>query len=85
MSRCCYIDLEIEEEQVIDFEVEEQIVYGGGYLDYEGPYDVTPRFTEQVLPTEDKHMLEDVTIEPIEVSRTSNPYGGKTVYIGGTI
>ena len=49
---------------------------------YSGPYDVTPRLTEQVLETNDKTMLDDVTIYQIPITYTSNPYDGKTVVIG---
>lgn len=61
------------------------IVVGGGMPYYTGEYDVIPTFELQTLPTADKTMANDVTIEAIPVSRTSNPAGGKTVYIGGTI
>lgn len=49
---------------------------------YEGDYNVTPHFSEQVLETEDKVMRDDVTILEIPVVRTSNPYGGDTIVIG---
>lgn len=52
---------------------------------YEGRYIVRPIFEEQTLETRDKYMRDDVTVEAIEVSRTSNPSGGTTVYIGGSI
>ena len=44
-----------------------------------------PQFTPQELATAQKQMIDDVTIEAIEISRVSNPSGGKTVYIGGII
>ena len=49
---------------------------------YEGPYEVTPRLTEQVLETIHKTMRDDVTVHEIPVVMTSNVYGGKTVVIG---
>ena len=52
---------------------------------YEGPYSVTPQFEDQVLETKDKLMLDDVTVDAIAVSSVSNPAGGRTVYIGGTV
>lgn len=52
---------------------------------YPGPYVVDPAFSEQILETRNKVMTDDVTVNPIEVSRTSNPAGGITVYIGGII
>ncbi len=52
---------------------------------YKGQYEVEPDFTSQTLETKYKVMDSNVTINPIEVSRTSNEAGGKTVYIGGII
>ena len=52
---------------------------------YTGAYDVDPKFTAQKLATNGKKMLDDVTVEAIEVQRVSNTSGGKTVYIGGLI
>lgn len=49
---------------------------------YEGEYEVTPRLTEQMLETQNKRMLDDVTVHEIPVTRTSNPQGGQTVLIG---
>lgn len=50
---------------------------------YEGEYTVKPDFAVQTLPTTDKTLRDDVTVEAIEVSRVSNQAGGTTVYIGG--
>ena len=61
---------------------EYRAVTGDPYL---GPYVVDPTFREQTLETRNKLMTDDVTVNPIEVSRTSNPAGGITVYIGGII
>lgn len=55
------------------------------YTMYGGPYEVRPKFEDQVLPTREKLMREDVTVNAITVSRVSNPAGGKTVFIGGQI
>lgn len=52
------------------------------YDEYEGPYDVVPRFREQTLETKNKLMTDDVTVETIPVYRTINPSGGNTVSIG---
>lgn len=52
---------------------------------YTGEYEVDPNFDTQILETANKTLVEDVTINPIEVSRVSNPFGGRTVYIGGEI
>ena len=52
---------------------------------YTGPYRVTPEFFSQTLETRGKRMGNNVTVEAITVSRTSNLSGGKTIYIGGLI
>ena len=48
---------------------------------YEGPYDVTPKVTAQILQTAQKLMLEDVSIRAIPYFDVSNPAGGNTIYI----
>ena len=50
---------------------------------YKGLYVVDPSFDEQILETKHKMMKDNVTIEPIFVSKTTNLSGGNTVYIGG--
>lgn len=51
---------------------------------YEGEYDVTPECYEQiVLKTENKSMVQDVTVRKIPFESVSNPEGGYTVTIGG--
>lgn len=50
---------------------------------YTGDYTVNPDFSEKILETKGKAMDEDVTVNPIGVTRVSNPSGGTTVYIGG--
>ena len=49
---------------------------------YDGPYEVTPRFYEQVLETKEKLMIDDVTVDVIPVHEVTNPAGGITVTIG---
>ena len=51
---------------------------------YDGTYEVIPTFSRQTLNTHDKLMTDDLTVRAIEVSRTSNPQGGNTIFIGGT-
>lgn len=51
---------------------------------YSGDYEVIPDFDTQTLETENKYMTDDVTVFPIPVHRTTNPYG-TTVYIGGIL
>lgn len=87
------VDLSVEEfelETVVAEEIEVEIdtainaarVIGDVY---DGAYTVAPSFDEQLLETKDKVMIDDVTIEPILVSRTTNVSGGRTIYIGGII
>ena len=49
---------------------------------YTGDYTVFPRKVDQVLPTSDKFMVNDLTINAINYSEVSNPAGGETVNIG---
>ena len=77
------ITLEVINDELIDFEL-----IGTDFDNipkYTGTYVVEPRFVSQELLTANKMMEQNVLIEAIEVARTSNPAGGKTVYIGGII
>lgn len=49
---------------------------------YEGAYEVEPDFDGQVLPTRGLRMTDNLTVDAIPYSETSNPSGGITVYIG---
>ena len=57
--------------------------------DYAGPYEVTsftaaPLLTTSlILPTNDKHMTDDVTVYSVPTSEEYNPAGGVTFTIGG--
>lgn len=53
-----------------------------GAPEYAGPYDITPLFTAQTLPTAQKLMQKDVTIRKIPQYEVSNGYGGYTLIIG---
>ena len=87
------VDLSVEEFELetvvadeVDFEIDTVINAAHVVGDvYDGSYTVTPAFSEQWLETKDKIMVDDVTIEPIMVSRTTNLSGGTTIYIGGII
>lgn len=68
-------------EHLLSTSVAEIVPVGGD--PYTGDYVVDPSFVKSTLPTKNKLLLEDVTINPIEVARVSNPSGGTTVYIGG--
>lgn len=46
-----------------------------GAAEYSGPYDVIPRFNEQVLFTAQKLMQKDVTVKRIPQYEVSNDYG----------
>lgn len=50
--------------------------------EYSGPYDITPLFTAQVLPTAKKLMQQDVTIRKIPQYEVSNDSSGYTLIIG---
>lgn len=52
---------------------------------YTGATTVEPDFVGAVLMTAQKVVNQNITVNPIQVSRTSNPAGGTTVYIGGLI
>ena len=60
-----------------------------GYEDYTGPYEVTsftaaPLLTTSlVLPTNDKHMTDDVTVFSVPTAEEYNEAGGVTFTIGG--
>ena len=54
-------------------------------LPYSGKYNVIPDFEFQTLETKNRRLKDDVTVEAIRVSRTTNPSGGTTVYIGGML
>ena len=49
---------------------------------YSGEYTVTPKVEAQMMPTKNKLMLDDVTIEAIPYAEVSNSTNGKTITIG---
>ena len=71
----------------ISFEPEFDVTVNtqGDVVPYTGDYIVDPDFATQTLGTKEKYMLDDVTVNPIEIARVSNPAGGRTIYIGGEI
>ena len=77
----CYIDEPLE--ITVDFG-NLSIIGRCHHETYDGTYEVTPTFSRQTLNTHDKLMTDDLTVRPIEVSRTSNLQGGNTIFIGGT-
>lgn len=84
--RVATFDLEFDLDD-ISFEPEFDVNVNtqGDVVPYTGDYIVDPDFATQILGTKEKYMLDDVTVNPIEVARVSNPAGGKTIYIGGEI
>ena len=87
------VDFEMINRLAVDFALDPatmavyfgEIVPIGDIPAYTGEYEIDPKFTAQKLATNGKKMLDDVTVEAIEVQRVSNASGGKTVYIGGLI
>lgn len=57
---------------------------GSDFPIYDGAYEVTPRSYEQILDTDRKLMLDDVTVHEIPYYETSNT-SGITAYIGGEL
>lgn len=52
---------------------------------YDGPYEAIPKVTAQTLPTENKLMLEDISVRAIPYFNVSNPSGGNTIYIANEV
>jgi len=77
------IGLEVIDSGTINSDITQAVVIAKDY--YEGTYIVVPNFNEQKLETKEKTMRDDVTVNPIQVERTSNPQGGQTIYIGGNL
>lgn len=75
---CFQIEFVDSEEFVIDFG---EITYiNHDYDPYLGPYEVTPlAFQEQVLPTKDKNMTDDVTVFEIPYDEVTNIHGTTVV------
>jgi hypothetical protein len=71
-----------------EIDIKQDIVIVPIYKDvplYEGDYEVTPKVSEQTLPTAKKLMSEDVTIKEIPYFEVGNNSGGNTVYIAKEI
>lgn len=50
--------------------------------EYAGPYDITPLFSAQVLPTAKRLMQQNLTIKKIPQYEVSNDSNGYTLIIG---
>ena len=53
----------------------------GEYPVYNGNYRVTPKVTQQSLPTKNKVLVDDVTVNEIPFYNVENTSGGRTVFI----
>lgn len=49
---------------------------------YPGPYEVTPKGSEQELETENKYLTDNIIVREIKRWDVGNTSGGNTVYIG---
>lgn len=84
--RVATFDLEFDlDDMSFDPEFDVIVNTQGDVVPYTGNYIVDPDFATQTLGTKEEYMLDDVTVNPIEVARVSNPAGGRTIYIGGEI
>ena len=84
--RVSTFDLEFDlDDMSFEPEFDVKVNTQGDVVPYTGDYIVDPDFATQMLETKEKYMLDDVTVNPIEVARVSNPAGGRTIYIGGEI
>ena len=75
---------------VIDVDAElVTTIYNSTAEDYTGDYEVTSfcadplLVTSLILPTNDKHMLDDVTVYSVPTTEEYNSAGGVTFTIGG--
>lgn len=71
----------LEESFGVNFGMVQPLTKYVGGEPYAGDYVVTPKVVEQVLPTKDKVLVDDITIKEVPVFRVSNTSGGTTVYI----
>lgn len=53
-----------------------------GAPEYSGPYDITPLFSAQVLPTAKRLMQQNLTIKKIPQYEVANDSSGYTLIIG---
>lgn len=56
------------------------VIHTGDY--YMGDYEVTPHVYQQILPTNQKLMSDNVLVYGIPIQKVSNPKGGNTATIG---
>lgn len=63
------------------FSILAEFVKMGEYETYDGDVVVTPSWKTQTLATSGKVLMDDVTVNPIEISETPNAAGGLTLMI----
>jgi hypothetical protein len=69
----------------VDFgEVQNVTEYVGGEK-YDGDYIITPKIEEQMMPTKDKVLTDNVVVKSIPIYRVTNQTGGTTIYIAKEI
>ena len=56
-------------------------MYAVGPPRYEGSYEVTPSQQQQVLPTEGKHTLHDIVVQPVPYYYGLITYNGSTITV----
>ena len=71
----------------LDMDFGDEIVLNVNYNadPYDGEYEITPRITEQTLPTAMKLMTEDLTVRAIPRYDVSNTSGGTTIFIANEV
>lgn len=75
-NECCLFELEFFLESEWELCFGEVIEVQHGYDPYEGPYEVIPKpWLDQVLPTKDKTMTDDVTVFEVPYAEVANPHG----------
>lgn len=76
------VDFDKDDHFEADFGTVQEVTIYKDVDPYKGAYEVTPQVGEQILPTAQKLMADDVTVKAIPYYETSNLSDGETVYIG---
>lgn len=82
------IEIDVKNALTQKVNIEQDVILVPVYKDvplYEGEYEVTPKVSEQTLPTAKKMLTEDLTIKEIPYFSVGNNSGGNTVYIGNEV
>ena len=59
------------------------VVTKSDFESYEGPYEIIPKSEDQILPTDEKVMREDLKVKATPYHEVENIQGGMTAIIGG--